>query len=328
MNKNIQSNSWQIVEEGFNPENQLEAKTPFCQGNSQIFQQANFEEYYSGPSILGCHLSDSPMLIDAENLNKSNGKTINAPNWTGIIVRLNEEVLDLASWEILSFKRTLNMRDAILERTFETISPKGRHILVKVKRFISLAQTEIGAITYSIKSLNFEGRISFMPIIDGDLKEQLTNPNEPIWNVLQTKTQPDVAHLWAQTRRTDFHICTAMTYVMLKNNEKSKGIATKIEKEKVAGYSVGNDVKTGDTITLHKFCAIVNSKNHSRNEITQLSCDLALEAKQKGWDKLVEEHCAVIQQKWEESGIDFQDENSDQKNLNTVFRNIQHLDNC
>ncbi|MDP4238577.1 MAG: hypothetical protein Q8904_03785 [Bacteroidota bacterium] len=327
---NAETDPWCLLEDGFHEQDQLISEDVFSLGNGQIEQRANLEEFYSGKTILGSYI---PGIYYPEDTKRSiwkngdAGTTVNAPNWTGIIIRLNEEKLDLATWEIQNFKRILNMREGFLERTFEAISLKGHQIQVSVKRFLSMAETEVGAIHYSVKSLNFEGRISFMPILDGDLKDQLQDRNEPIWNVLQTKTQSDVAHLWMQTRHTDFHVCQALTYALYKNNELLNFVPTKIEKEKIAGFSIGTDVKKNDTVYLNKYVSILNSQNHPRNELTELACVLARASRQKGWKKLMEEHTAVWTGKWNDSGISDDGGDETQRIIRyKLFRNYQGLD--
>ncbi len=309
MNKYLQTDPWCIIEEGFHVNKQLASESIFSLGNGHIGQRANFEEYYSGETMLGSYIAGIYFPERAERGNWKNGysdtneRIINAPNWTAISVRLNDDRLDLAEWDVQNFKRVLNMREGFLERSFEAVSFKGHRIQVTVKRFLSMAETEIGAISYSVKSLNYEGRISFLPLIDGDVKNQYTNYNELYWNVLQTKTEQDVSHLWAQTRRNDFHVCAALTYVLYKNNEQMNVNPTKIEKEKVAGFSIGTDVRIGDTVCLNKYVAVINSLNHPREELTERACTLARAAKKKGWNKLFEDHTAVWAEKWLQSDV-------------------------
>jgi maltose phosphorylase len=309
MNKYLQTDPWCIIEEDFHVNKQLASESIFSLGNGHIGQRANFEEYYSGETMLGSYIAGIYYPEKAERGNWKNGysdtndRIINAPNWTGISVRLNDDRLDLAEWDVQNFRRVLNMREGFLERTFEAISSKGHRIQVSVKRFLSMAETEVGAISYSVKSLNYEGRISFLPLIDGDVKNKYTNYNEQYWNVLQTKTEQDVSHLWVQTRRLDFHVCAALTYVLYKNNEQLNVNPTKIEKEKVAGFSVGTDVRIGDTVCLNKYVAIINSLNHPREELTVRACTLARAAKTKGWNQLFEEHTSVWAEKWHYSDI-------------------------
>jgi maltose phosphorylase len=323
MNTNQQNDPWCIIQNYFDAEKHLTLEKNFALGNGYITQQANFEEYYSGETTLGSFITEVKLPENEENIK------INAPNWTGIIVRLNEDILDLKTWEIINFNQILNMKEGFLERTFEAISQKGHHIEVSVKRFLSLAETEIGAICYTIRSLNFVGRISLMPIIDAELKNQFANLNEPIWNVLQTKTQQNVAHLWTQIRHTKFHICTATSYELFKNNQQITPIPTKIEKEKVVGFSVGADVKAGESIRLHKFVAIFSSVDHPRKDLTELTCMKALEAKQKGWNKLFEAHTAVLEKQWSDLSVNFRnEENGEALNIliYNLFQNIQNTD--
>ena len=332
MDKYLQNDPWTIIEESFHSNHQLDAELIFSLGNDQIIQFGNFEEYYSGETNHGSYIADNYLLKNTEISNPKpenslNIERINAlPNWIGIIVRLNDEKLDLSVWEVIDFKHVLNMKEGFLERSFEAISVHGHHIQVSVKRFLSMAETEVGAIYYSVKSLNFAGRISFMPIIDADLRDSNLNDHEPTWNVLQSKTQRDVSHLWTQTRRTDFHVCSALTYELYKNNELLNLIATKIEKEKVAGFSTGTDVKTGDTLYVIKYVAILNSLNHPMKELTELACTLARETKQKGWNKLFEEHATVWAEKWKHTiTIDEGDIEDQRANRYELFRSYQGL---
>jgi maltose phosphorylase len=327
MNNYPQSEPWCIVEEGLQSTNQLESELVFSIGNAQLKQRGNFEEYYSCETMPGSYISGNFYPENKTGMNPKNccsvgsGIIANAPDWTGIKVQLNEEKLDLAVWEVLNFKRVLNLQKGFLERTFEAVSLKGHHIQVTVKRFLSMAETELGAISYKIKSINFIGRISFMPVIDGDLKDYSQIESEPIWNVLQSKTQHDVSHLWTQTRHTNFHICSALTYDLTKNNEHLNIIPTKIEKEKIAGFSTGTDVKSGDTLCLTKYVAILNSMNHPQKELTEIACELAIKTKQKGWNKLFEEHIVVCTEKWEQSNF-IAEENSEiqQAGLIGIYR--------
>ena len=309
MNKYLQNDPWSIIEEGFHENKQLASESIFSIGNGQIGQRANFEEFYSGETQLGSYIGGIYFPENIANLNRKKGyssnseKIINAPNWSVINVRLNDEKLDLATWDVKNFKRVLNMREGILERTFEATSFKGHRIHVNVKRFLSMAETEVGAISFTIKSLNFEGRISFQPLIDGDIKNQNTIYNETFWNILQTKTEQDVSFLWAQTRKKDFHFCAALSYVLYKNNEILNINPTKIEKEKVAGFSVGTDVKIGETVCLNKYIAITSSLKHSREDLVEYACNLSLVSQRKAWNQLFSEHAAVWHKIWSEMDI-------------------------
>lgn len=333
MNNYLQIDPWCIIEEGFNADKQLATESIFSLANGHIGQRANFEEYYSGETLLGSYISggyyqepDQDETIKNDETNTEN-QLLNTPNWSGIIVRLNDEILDLATWKIENFRRVLNMHEGFLERTFDATSIKGHKIQVAVKRFLSMAETEIGAISYSVKSLNYEGRISFMPVIDADIKNMNLKNKEQLWNVLQIISQQDVSHLWAKARRINFQFCGALSFAIYKNNEQLKVNPTKIEKERVAGFSVGADVRIGDNVCLNKYFAIIDSLNLSGQELTEYACTLAKDAKKKGWNQLFDEHTAVWAAKWLKSDVVIEgDMEAQQAIRHKIFRTIQTLD--
>ncbi|MDD3077783.1 MAG: hypothetical protein PHH37_01600 [Paludibacter sp.] len=302
---------WCFIEEKTDDDLLFESEAFFETGNGHLKQQANFEEFYSGKTVRGSFVEgidyEDPNLQKAwkEPFNPDLKQIINSPDWTPVIVRLNDEVLDLKTWEIINYKRTFNMHEACIERTFEAISPKAHHISVTIKRILCLAEPEIAAISYCVKSLNFEGRISFMPLVQGNLQNEPGLANELQWNVLQTRTLQETAHLWIQIKHIKFQTATAIAYNFYKNNEQLNLIPTKIEKEKTAGFSIGTDVRTGDTLCLNKFIAVVTSAQYPSLEITEKACSKASEAKAKGWNRLYDEHRTTWEQKW--FYTDFQD---------------------
>ncbi|MDD3320060.1 MAG: hypothetical protein PHS59_01305 [Paludibacter sp.] len=299
MENYLQTSPMQFIEEGFQKENQSETELKFSLGNGYMQSRAHFEEFYSGESELGSY-------IDGVYKNTIEGEEkclSNLPNWTSLHVFLNSEMLDLARCEVSNYRRMLDLENGLLERSFEVTTEVGRQLEVKITRFLSLARTEIGAIRYTIKSLNFVGRIAFLPVIDGDFNAKKYPDKEPEWNVLQSRTQKEVAHLWIQTRKTNFQVCGAVSYELYKNNSLKKVIPTKIEKQKIAGFSVGCDVKENDTVYLNKYFAVLSSLNHPYQELTVRSCDKVLDARNIGWDALMEESKIAWNQKWDKLGL-------------------------
>jgi len=288
MNTNLQTDLWFIRDKGFVANYQQDVEQKFILSNGLITQRSHFEEFCSTESEIGTFVKGIYSF-------KNECKQLSLlPDWTSLNIRLNAEQLDLASCEIIQFNRTIDMFHGILERNFEIVTAEKHHIEVSVQRFLSLHNPEIAAIKYAVKSVNFAGRISFLPVIDGAF-----NIEEPEWNVLQSKTQKDVAHLWIQTRKTNLQVCEAMSYDLFKNNAQIKYNPTKIEKQKVAGFSLGTDIKEGDSVCVYKFASILNSNDHPYQELTNLACEKALSAKLTGWNELLEEHIQAWAASWE-----------------------------
>lgn len=284
-------NPWLIIENNFNPDNI--AEDTFSMGNGKTGQSGNFEEHFSGNTNPFTYMSGIYKSTPEDNT--LNGNVLSRlPDWTKLDIRLNTELVDLATCEILSYSRILNIKQGYLERNFKIKTHENRQIIVSVQRFLSLAQQETAAIKLCIRSINFDGRISFYPVLDGNFQTEA-----PEWNILQSKTQKEVAHLWIQTRKTNFQVCQAVAFDLFKNNAQVKVNPTKIEKSNVAGFSFGTDLKSGESVCVYKFVSIISSLDYSHTELTERAGEIALNAKNTGWIELFEENRAAWEQKWQ-----------------------------
>ena len=157
----------------------------------------------------------------------------NAPDWSGIYLRLIDEELDLAHWDVEAYRRRLDMREGISYRDFRVTSPKGHTLEVHVEHINSLANQNLCLIKYSVTSVNYEGKISLVPFLNGDVKHENSNFDEKMWNILRAEATNEYAYLWVQTKHEDSQICLGMTYQFYKNSKPTHISPIKIEKEKL-----------------------------------------------------------------------------------------------
>lgn len=279
--RNTYSQDIQSDTDSFQPESQIEMEERLTINNGYIAQRGNFEEFFGGKSFPGTYIDG---IVIAGN---DPGVLSLLPDWTSTHLLLNAEHVDLYKCDIKTFSREFNPKNGLLERSFEIITPAGYHIKANVQRFLSMSDRELGVIRFQVKSINFEGKISFTPVIDGAFPAKLFPSKEPEWNILQSRTQRDVAHLWLQIRHSHLQVCQAISYDFLKNNIVKKVNPTKIEKQKVAGFSFGTDVKPNEFVTLYKYVSFVDSLNHHYKELTQIATEKALAAREKGWNSLL-----------------------------------------
>lgn len=283
-----QQNPWLLAEDKFEIEKQHEAERIFSLGNGWITQSGCFEEFNSGKTSKGTFVEGVRTLHSYAYL----------PDWTSIVLRLNAEIVDLCSCEIQSYQRVLNMKDGELTRIFRVTTPSKKTLQVEIIRFLSLDNRQLGAIKFKVKSIDFQGTINFVCTIDGSSDEKSNQISESQWNVLQSRTQADVAHLWIQTRKTNFQVCEAMSFEFFKNNSLKKLNATKIEKTNVAGYAFGADVVEGESVSLVKYVAFSDSNHLNYRLLTDNATQTCLEAKLKGWDLLFEQNKKAWNSKW------------------------------
>ncbi len=309
MKKFLKTDEWNVIEESFHADNLRAFESIFSLGNGRLGQRGNFEETYSSDTLQGSYLAGISFLDKTRVGWWKNGypnyftRIPNAPNWSGIIVRFIDEELDLALWDVDSFERRLDMKEGISYRDFQVTSPKGHKLKVHVEHITSMANQNLCIIKYSVTSVNYEGKISLVPYINGDVKHETSNFNEKMWNILRAETTSEYAYLWTQTRHEDSQVCSCMTYQLFKNSKEITGNPIKIEKEKMTGFSIGADVKPGERVTLIKYTAVLSSLYYDRQLLVDEAVSESKKAKAIGWDALVNEHKKVWEDIWNETDV-------------------------
>lgn len=272
MKKYLKTDEWNIIEDQFHPDRQRMSESIFSLGNGRFGQRGYFEEPYSSDSYRGSFVAGITFLDKTRVGWWKNGfppyytRIPKAADWSRINLRLIDEELDLAGWDVDSFNRRLDMKEGISYRDMEVTSPRGNQLRIHVEHITNMARPNLCLIKYSVSSINYTGRISLVPILDGNIVDDADLPNLKIWNILRSGSTSSCAYLWTQTRREDAQVCYAMTYQFFKNNKETTANLIRIEKEKQTGFSVGADVKPGDNVTLIKYTAIASSLYHERSE--------------------------------------------------------------
>jgi maltose phosphorylase len=230
-------------------------------------------------------------------------KVLNAANWIGIDIRINDEVLDLHACTVENFRRVLNMKAGYLERSFTATLGSGRQVKVMSRRLCSIVDDEAGAIRYSISPLNFDGQLTITPFIDGDVKNQDANYDEKFWEEIRREVSEGSAYLTLRTRKTGFDVCTGMKFQVYKDGLAAEAPLMTVEAEKYVAGRITLPVRSGQEVLIIKYAANVSSENHPR-ETLQTACSEVLEkVMAKGFDRMLEEQAAAWAAKWEESDI-------------------------
>ncbi len=310
MNKYLKHDDWCIIEEGFKPENHKSSESIFSIGNGKLGQRANFEEQYSGDSLQGNYIAGIYYPDKTKVGWWKNGypeyfaKVLNAPNWLGINIKINNSELDLAKCKNVSnFKRVLNMREGYLERTFTAELKNGNKVNVRAKRFLSIANDELGAIKYEISPVNFNGKISISPYINADVINEDSNYNEKFWIETNQGSKPGKAHITTKTKKLDFEVCTSMRYIIEKNKNQIENFTSEEKHTKFISQTIEINAKTNDIITCYKYASITTSENYSKNLLSTKAYKVLDYAIEKGFDKLLSEHSKAWKNKWKDCDI-------------------------
>jgi len=302
-------NGWKIIEEGFHPEFNKITESLMSLGNGRIGHRANFEEKFTGETLQGNYVAGVYYPDKTRVGWWKNGypryfaKVLNAANWIGIDVKIGNETLDLNTTNILEFKRELNMQEGHLSREFIAQLRSGKQVKVVTRRFMSIVDTEIGAIRYTLTSLNFSDKITFTPYLDFDVRNEDANYDEKFWDEVDINVKPGEGYIVAEVRKTLFHVCSGMKINILRNGEKCPFSADVENRTKFIANIIPLTIGEGESITVEKFGVNVSSENFQKEKLLKTAAKHLNSAYQKGFDQLELEHTQAWLEKWKTSDI-------------------------
>jgi maltose phosphorylase len=306
----ILADEWKIIEGSYNISNNEIAESLCSIGNGHMGQRANFEENYSGKTLQGSYVGGVYYPDKTKVGWWKNGypeyfaKVLNAVNWIGLHITINGELLDLhTAKEIKQFKRELDMMNGILKRSFICVLANGNEIKVNAKRFVSMAQEELGVLSYSIEALNFEGNLHIVSYLDADVSNKDSNYDEKFWLPISENAGNLDMSVMAKTKKTDF-IVSALAHARIEQKGKFISEASSTEtKTKYAAQHFNISISKGEQITIEKYVVIASSLNHKEEALLQESKSLLNSSVFKGISMLENEHCAKWHKIWMDCDI-------------------------
>ncbi|WP_375240848.1 glycoside hydrolase family 65 protein [Polaribacter sp.] len=306
----IQPNEWSILEEGFDAQKVKSSESLFSIGNGAMGQRANFEEQYTGSTFQGSYIAGVYYPDKTRVGWWKNGypeyfaKVLNAPNWIGINVLVNNEKLDLHTCkEVSKFKRELNMKEGWLSRSFEAVLQNDVKIKVDTKRFLSLELDEVGAISYNVTPINSDAKITYTPYLDAGITNEDTNWDDQFWDVLEVSQNNQQSFIEARTMKTHFYTCTFMQSRLFVNGNEVSADCENAKTDKTASCSYTEDIKQNETYTIHKFGGYVVDRNHKKEALLSAAKEALDKAVSFGFDALLEMQIQSWAQIWKMSDI-------------------------
>lgn len=325
----IVPNEWSLIEEGFQPAKVKSSESLFSIGNGAMGQRATFEEHYSGATFQGSYIAGVYYPDKTRVGWWKNGypeyfaKVLNAPNWIGINVLVNGEMLDLNTCKsVEDFRRELNMKEGWHQRSFKATLPNNVQIKVTATRFLSLEMDEVGAIKYEVTPLNTSAEITFLPYVDGGITNEDTNWDDAFWDVYKTGAQNNFGYVVSKTNKTAYHVCTGMISTLFLNNEKLTNAPQENIEALKATFSYTIEAKKGEKAAIEKMGGYVTSLNYKKENLEEASLKVLKEASKIGFDALLEKQKEAWAAIWEMADVTI---DGDVKAQQGIRFNIFHL---
>ena len=311
MNQNyIIPEPWSIIEEGFEKDRVKSSESLFSLGNGAMGQRANFEESYTGPTFQGSYIAGVYYPDKTRVGWWKNGypeyfaKVLNAPNWIGIDLEVDETTLDLNTCKnIGGFRRELNMKEGWYRRSFVATLADDTQLQVTVTRFLSLKRENLGVIRFEVQPLNKDVTLSFRPYLDSGITNEDSNWDDKFWETTSVSSDGDRAFIEAYTMKTEFRTCTFMQNSLWLNGMQVKADPEVSKEALKVTHTYTQKVNKGETLSLLKLGGYVTDRNHAPDKLVQTATSVIDEAFTSGWDALLEEQQEAWGDVWAMSDI-------------------------
>ena len=147
------TSTWTVLENTFDPARLRHSETKFTIGNGYLGTRGAFEESYPDEeraTFIHGVFDDVPVAMT---------ELANSPDWLELEIYLAGERFCLTEGTLLAYQRQLDLHTGVLSRTVRWQSPAGRTAEISYERFASLANPHLVVIRFTVKALDFSGRV-------------------------------------------------------------------------------------------------------------------------------------------------------------------------
>ncbi|PLR96543.1 glycoside hydrolase family 65 protein [Bacillus sp. T33-2] len=310
MKRLFEIDSWRIIETKLHKEDFRLAESIMSLGNGHMGMRGNFEETYSGDYHRGSYIAgvwfpDKTRVGWWKNgYPEYFGKVINSVNFIGVRLFIDGEELDLYKADVKEYYRELDMQHGILSRKF-TVTHSGKETEIEAVRFLSIAEKELAAIRYSVTAINYVGQITFIPYLDGDVRNEDSNYEEDFWHEIEKGSEENNAYLVMKTKDNPFgapvfQVAATMHAVVqgaaadISINERSEYVENVFEVQ----------AEQGKTVSIYKYVAVTTDRDHEAGQLVQKGREVLQRSLKKGYQALLDEHKQSWLKRWEIADIE------------------------
>jgi maltose phosphorylase len=313
--------SWKIVETELHKEDFRLAESIMSLGNGHMGMRGNFEENYSGDFHRGSYIAgvwfpDKTRVGWWKNGYPDYfGKVINSTNYLGIRLFIEDEEIDLYTANVKEYYRELDMQHGVLTRTF-TVESGGRETAVKAVRFLSVAEKELAVISYSVTPINYSGKITFVPYLDGDVRNEDANYEEDFWDEIGRQASEYKSSLVMKTKDNPFGTPTFKAATIMQAVAEGEVLGVSVfQKPEYAENRIYLRGEQGQTVTLYKYVAVTTDRDHEASHLVVKGEEVLQRSLQKGYAQLLEEHRQGWLKRWEIADVEIKGDDEAQQGI-------------
>lgn len=307
MKRIFEIDPWHLTSHQFSQEDKRLQESMTAIGNEYMGLRGNFEEGYSGDSLKGTYLAgvwfpDKTRVGWWKNgYPKYFGKTINAPSFINLGIKVNGEEVDLAKSRFTDFSLDLDMHQGLLTRSFTLIKPDCK-IKFEFQRFLSTVIKEAALIKVRATVLEGKADLEFNSALDGNVTNEDSNYEEKFWQPLGEDLNSRTIQL--KTKPNPFG--TPQFTVLLKESLRSDDSPVEGNASNRMGYlseKVSKHLENGESYELEKDVIVITSRDVKDEDQLEKANELMIKLQEKSFSENLADHEAVWKERWNQCDV-------------------------
>ncbi len=285
-------------------------------GNGYMGMRGNFSEKYSGDHHQGTYIAgvwfpDKTRVGWWKNgYPEYFGKAINALNFSGVSIFIDDEEVDLYTDSINNFNLSLDMQKAVLSYSYEKAG-----VAVTVERFMSIVHPELAVFSFKFSSVDGEShKVRTASFIDADVHNEDSNYEEKFWTVLDKGGDKEGAYIANQTIANPFGVeqFTVLAGQNFRGDFQAQG--QEIQEEKVINYHEATVEQ--DPLHFEKRVLVLTSRDYSDlAAMHEALARLNAVIQAKSYAQLLQEHEEAWGKRWELADVEIKGSDQAQQGI-------------
>lgn len=294
---------WLILQDEYDAAENLNYESLFCLTNGYLGTRGSYEE--GTVKSLPCTFVNG-VFDKSETFMR---ELANLPNWLGIRLYVEKELIGIENCSILEFSRVLDMKHAMLVKRFLLEDKKGRQTLVEGIRFVSRANVHRMAVKLYVTPINYDGIIEVENIVDGSVINFADAPRFKVkhtYLVANERLTENGVYIECATRDNHLHVGTG-AFLDAERNGKSV-IKTRqfyAFGEQTIGFQ-DFDAEQGVTTEITKYASIYTERDLPKYELHSAVKNEIDAFVERGFEQELAEHFKVYEEMWKEADIQIQ----------------------
>ena len=305
---------WKLIERRYNDRYLARVETLLSLSNGYLGLRGTHDEgrpvFERGTYINGFHeIWPIQHAEEAFGFATTGQTIINVPDARTFHLYVDDEPLYLATADLRSYERSLDMRRGTLSRSLEWLTPAGKRVRVRSERLVSFEHRHLMAVSYEVTVLD-----STAPVVISSHVRNQQDERDPAGDPRRARALPDRvlepqghaasdrrAVLSYRVAESGMTLACGIDHVIETDNEHTYDSEADADLGKMV---VVVDAEPGTSIRIHKFATYHTSRSTPTRQLSD-RCRRTLDrAVRDGFDALLEAQRSYLEDFWERSDVE------------------------